>query len=110
MAAENKRTEAQGRVETRDMALEVEDIKVKAKALMSLLKNMYVKGMDSQRLKSGGNYHLRNGEGRDDSGGSIFLTSSNSSMKLRKETRMANQRPIANIYNITWLTRCSRDF
>ena len=45
------------------MALEAEDIKMKAKDMISLLKNTYVKGLGIQRLKSGGNYHLRNGNG-----------------------------------------------
>lgn len=68
------------------MAQEVEGIKMKAKDVMSLLKNMYVKGLDGQRLKSGGNYHLRNGDGKDSSGGSILLISSNSSIKVIKES------------------------
>lgn len=110
MAAENKGLKHKGKIETRDVGLEVEGIKVKAKAVMSLLKNMYIKGIDDQRLRSEGSYHLGDGDAKDGSGGSIFLTSSDSSIKVIRESRMAKQRPIANIYNISWLTRCSRDF
>lgn len=85
MAAENKGLTHKGEVETRDMALEAEGAKLKAKDMMRLLKNMYVKGLHGQRLKSGGNYHLRNGDGKDSSGGSILLISSNSSIKAIKE-------------------------
>lgn len=73
MAAENKGLELKGKVGTEDRALGVEDIKIKAKDVMSLLKNVCVKGIQCQELKSGENHHLRNGSGKDSNDGNIVF-------------------------------------
>lgn len=73
MGVEINGLKLEGEVNTGDTAPEIEGIKIKD--VMSLLKNIHVKGIEDQGPKSGQNHHLRNRARKDGSGGSIFLTS-----------------------------------